>query len=486
VAAVFFSLGVLTRLPFRAQLVQEWDAGCFALAVEQFDVRLEQPHRPGTFMVYIMLARGLNLLLHDSTQSLVWLSVIATGLAAAGMYLVARLWFQDDRIPWVAASLLLASSIVWFYGEMPLSYVPELAWVLWTVVAATYTHRGSKTGLWALAILMGLAGGIRPNTPFFLLPLALWAVWSGWRRRGFRRSHIALAVLLGLVAVAAWMLPLFESSGGAARYWSLIQGWMRSHSKDNDSWYQLWRNFIVVKEAILLGMGLATLPLVAMLIRYRQRLPQWVRCDWRAQAFLLWIIPGLVYLIFLHIQRHGHAFTIVPAWTLLAAVALVGCADLLQKYHRHAGWWLIVGVIGGTALVFPFAPSHYRTWETIRRYDLKYSERIEFVRSRFSPETTAVLAHPFYGRLPDLYLPNFQERHLSRLVKNRTVTLPPQVRTLVLLDNKIYKGKDDGFETLRLPQGGKIRYRTWSPEQRLKLTRDRATLLPAQASQQAL
>lgn len=467
--ACFLMLGIVTRLPFRAQLVQEWDAGCFALAVEHYDVRLEQPHRPGTFIVYIFLARCLNWFLQDATASLVMVSVIATSLAASTMFILGQTWF-DRRVGWVAASLMLASPIVWFYGEMALSYLPEFCWVLWIVLAATYTCRGSRIALWVLAILMGLAGGIRPNTPIFLLPLALWALASGLRTRKFGWRQVAMAVLLGLVALAAWMIPLFETAGGAEFYWGMVMGWLEKHSQDSNSWQAFSRNLILMVEVTLLGVGLAILPLLAMAVRHRSRLLPWLRSDWRSQAFMLWILPGSFYLLFVHIQRYGHAFTVLPALILLAALAVVAFGDWLRKYHRHASTVLIMGVIGCNALIFPFGPSSYRTWQTIRYYDTKYSERIEFIRSHFPPQTTSVLAHTFYGRLPDLYLPAYQERHLSRTVVSLPVVLPAHVRTLVLLDNKIYKGKDQGFQKRRLPRGGKIRYLTWSADQQLKLT----------------
>jgi hypothetical protein len=477
----FLGLGVATRLPFRAQLVQEWDAGCFALAVEHYDVRLEQPHRPGTFLIYILLARGIHWFLQDPTASLVWVSVVATGLAAAGMFVLARAWFPDRRIAWVAASLLLVSPIVWYYGEMPLSYAPELAWVLWTVLAATYTHRGSKTGLAALAILLALAGGIRPNTPIFLLPLALWSVRSGLRTRRFNGRQVAVTGLLGGLVLASWMLPLFETSGGAARYGQLIQEWLQKHSKDSDSVQELSRNVTLVIEVTLLGVGLALLPMLVMLVRQRRQLLPWLRSDWRSQALALWMIPGSLYLLFFHMQRYGHAFTVLPGMLLLAAICVVALSDGLQRYHRQAGVLLIGGVIGCNALIFPFGPSSYYTWERIRKYDLKYLERIEFIRSHFPAETTVVVAHPLYGRLPDVYLPQYQERHLSRLISNKSMTLPNHVRTLVLLDNKIYKGDRQEFQWHRLPRGGKIRYLTWSADRRLRLVkRQGPQLIPAE------
>ncbi|MBL1175759.1 hypothetical protein [Pantanalinema sp. GBBB05] len=480
---LMFGLGILTRLPFQAELVQEWDAGNFALAVEDYNLQLEQPHRPGTFLIYISLARCLNIVLDNPTASLTMVSVIASGIAAATLYTIGTTWF-NARVGWATALLMLASPLVWFYGEMPLSYMPEFCTVTLIVLAAYLTGLGERPALPLLGLLMGLAGGIRPNTPIFLLPLALFAVIRGLQTQRFKLQQVLAAVAIGFVALAVWFLPLMIMAGGPETYWNMIQGWMHRHTDDATSFIQVLDNVIFFLKTVLFVVGVAALPMLGLFCQNGAAMIRRLNRDWRCQAIALWLFPGIMYFTFVHLQRQGHTFTVMPAFILLAGLAVVGVGDRLEKRYRHAGLVVMAAIVSLNALFFLFAPSSIRSLQSIRSFDDKFTERIEFVRANFPPESTAVLAQKHYGRLPDVHLPEFQERHLSRLVEQQPILLPAQVRTLVLLDNKIYRkpGQDEGFEQLTLPSGRTIRYRTWSEHQRLEVTKFTSKLAPALAT----
>lgn len=477
---LMLGLGIATRLPFQAELVQEWDAGNFALAVENYNLHLEQPHRPGTFLIYISLARCLNMVLDNPTASLTMVSVMASGIAAAALYTIGATWF-NGRVGWTTALLMLASPLVWFYGEMPLSYMPEFCTVTLIVLVAYLTGLGERTALPFLGLLMGLAGGIRPNTPIFLLPLALFAVVRGLQTHRFKVQHVLAAIAIGLAALAVWFIPLLVIAGGPESYWILIQGWMHRHVDDATSLPQILANVIFFLTTVLFVVGLAALPMLGLLFQNGSAFIRRLNRDWRCQAIALWLLPGGMYFTFVHLQRQSHTFTVMPAFVLLAGLAVVGLSDRLEKRYRYAGWLLIAAIVTLNLLFFLFAPSSIRSLQSIRSFDQKFTERIEFVRANFPPESTAVLAQKHYGRLPDVHLPEFQERYLSRLVEQQPILLPEQVRTLVLLDNKIYRkpGQDEGFEKLTLPSGRTIRYRTWSDEQRLEVTKFTSKLVPA-------
>ncbi|HEY9615340.1 MAG TPA: glycosyltransferase family 39 protein [Microcoleaceae cyanobacterium] len=479
---LMFGLGIATRLPFQAELVQEWDAGNFALAVEKYDLQLEQPHRPGTFLIYVSLARCINMVLDDPTASLTMVSVIASGIAAAALYAIGTTWF-NPRVGWATALLMLASPLVWFYGEMPLSYMPEFCTVTLIILAAYFTGLGERTALPFLGMLMGLAGGIRPNTPIFLLPLALVAVIRGLQTHRFKLQHVLAAFAIGLAALAVWFIPLLILAGGPEAYWKMIQGWMHGHTDDAKSLMQVLDNVIFFLKTVLFVVGVAALPMLGLFFQHGSAFIRRLNRDWRCQVIALWLVPGVMYFTFVHLQRQGHTFTVMPAFVLLAGLAIVGLGDRLEKQYRHAGLMLMAAIVSLNALFFLFAPSSIRSLHSIQAFDTKFTERIEFVRANFPPESTAVLAQKHYGRLPDVHLPEFQERHLSRLVEGQPILLPAQVRTLVLLDNKIYRkpGQDEGFEKLTLPSGSTIRYRTWAEEQRLEVTKFTSKLVTAPA-----
>lgn len=74
VAALFVVAGLGLRVPFRSRFPFHWDSAQFALAINQYDIRLSLPHAPGYFL-YVMLGRLVNHIVGDPHASLVWISV---------------------------------------------------------------------------------------------------------------------------------------------------------------------------------------------------------------------------------------------------------------------------------------------------------------------------------------------------------------------------------------------------------------------------
>ena len=483
-AIALFCLGIITRLPFQSQIV--WgDGGNFALAVEHFDVRLEQPQMPGMFIIFIGFARFFNLFLHDPPASLVMVNVVASGVAAAMLYVIGTTWF-NDRVGWTASLLMLTSPLLWFNGEMALSHMLEFTWVVLINYAAYRTGTGDKKALFGLGILMGLAGGIRPSTPFFLLPLALYATFLGLRKGKFNLLDVVLAVFLGLLAIALWMSPLIISSGGWDSYWGMVQQWLPLHTEreDADSALKIIDNVFLLLKAILRTVGLGLLPMLWVVTVKR---PNWLRSwrkNWANRAIALSIIPGACFFLLVHLRRKAQSLTIMPGFILLGALALVSFSEHFSKGKRLQRWAFITTVIVSlNGLFFLFGPTGVPTWREIRSFDTKFLEPIAFIQENFDPQTTAILSHPLYKRLVAVYLPEYRQPALSSLVadnRDRPQVLTVPVDTLVLLDNRILRNPEQSkdFQQLVMPSGNTIRYLTWSGERQLEVTTETVQLVP--------
>ena len=493
-AIALFFLGLATRLPFQSQIV--WgDGGNFALAVEHFDVRLEQPQMPGMFIIFIYFARFFNLFLHNPSASLVMVNVVASAVSAAMLYILGTQWF-NARVGWTTALLMLASPLIWFNGEMALSHVLEFTWVVLIAYAAYQTGLGSKKALFALGLLMGLAGGIRPSTPFFLLPLSLVATWLGWRKRNYKLVDVAIAVVIGIAAIVLWMTPLIVSSGGWHSYWQLVHQWLPLHTQreDADSLIKIVDNVFLLLKAILRGVGIAIIPMLWALFAKRESINRSLRENWAAQALALSIVPGVLYFLFVHLRRKAHTLTIMPGFILLGALAIVWLSSYLyrknnsqnypwQKSRRHAWIWLTAIIVSLNGLFFLLGPLGVPTWREIRSYDAKFIEPMEVIRERFSPETTAILSHPLHKRIVAVYLREYQQPHLSSQVAaypDKPHLIPPPVNTLILLDKKVFRnpGQDNGFQEIVLPSGNILRYRSWSSQEQLQVTSTSSQLIP--------
>src|SRR5436309_2701415 len=211
-AAALSLLTIVSRLPYRARLLYNWDAVQFALALHEYDLLKHQPHPPG-YILYVVLGRLVNVWLHDPTASYVVLAVAFSGLTTFVVFYLARAVY-DRTTALAAAALLAVSPLFWFYGSVGLTYAGEAFGASLVAAFAYGTLRGHTRFLYGGAVALGLAGGIRPSVLVLLLPLSVGCALVGIR--GARR--LALAAVLMLGAVLSWLLPLVWLTGGLDAY----------------------------------------------------------------------------------------------------------------------------------------------------------------------------------------------------------------------------------------------------------------------------
>lgn len=209
IGASLFIAMLASRIPLRSRILYNWDAVNFALAMENFDLSLSQPHPPG-YIVYIGLARLAGLLTPDANTALVALSIFCSTLAVTGLYFLTKMIF--DRMTGLTAALLLFfSPLGWLYGEVGLSYAVALPLVM-LATALLYQMFFYRRYAIAAAVVIGLAAGVRQDVLFYLGPA--WLIGS--LRVGRR------AMLLSWAAMAAslfvWLLPLIKLTGGVSAY----------------------------------------------------------------------------------------------------------------------------------------------------------------------------------------------------------------------------------------------------------------------------
>src|SRR5436190_12792056 len=205
-------LTVLSRLPFRARMLYNWDAVQFALALREYDVSKHQPHPPG-YILYVGLGRIVNAWLGDPAAAYALLAVVFSGLTTFVVFYLAREVY-DRATALAAAALLAVSPLFWFYGSVGLTYAGE-ALLGSTVAYFSYRAlRGTRGDAWLGAAFLGLAGGMRQSIVVLLLPLWAGAVLA--RAGGLRVFAIGIAVLVGVVLT--WFVPMIWLTGGLERY----------------------------------------------------------------------------------------------------------------------------------------------------------------------------------------------------------------------------------------------------------------------------
>lgn len=302
-------LALLLYLAFLSASLDDFDSYSFALALEQFDLALQQPQPPG-FPIYIALARALNTLLPGARLTLTTLSAfcgaLATGLVGLiGWRLAARLPVQEQRFAATFAALLFCfAPVSWLTSEKALSDMPGLLGALlplwlWDRWWAKRIPGDSSHAPWLAAIATGIALGIRPQNA---LPIALWiggAMLTDLIRERATRPLLQRArpwlvgACFGMLGILVWLVPMTLQTGGLAAYLDLVRD-HAAHVGRADSLMGLVRtsgSFLTALRAR--SIAFADMLLIALtadgaIPPFRSAL------SWRILALAVVVLPGLL------------------------------------------------------------------------------------------------------------------------------------------------------------------------------------------------
>jgi hypothetical protein len=405
VAAGLFTLTLLSRIPFRSQILYHWDSVNFAYAMSEFSVAKEQPHPPG-YILYVWLCRLVDLLFSDAQTTMVWISVVASALAVVALFYLGRSLFSR-RIGLIAALFLATSPLFWFYGEIALPHTLDTLLVIVSGWWLYETMRGDHRYLYPAIAILAVAGGVRQQTVIFLAPLLLFAL----RRVGWKRFLVAGT--LGAVICLAWFVPLMVLNGGLSDYMR-VMGEFSQRFQDTTSvfmgggWWGVRRNVLKLAMYTLYGWSVALVPGIMYAIdRVRRR--EWPQ-RWEKLIFLLlWMAPALIFYTLMHMGQQGLVFVFLPALLLVSAV---GLTRLLINRFR----WLMLAVAALVTLnagIFILAPEYplgsgsprFLTRDTLLSSDRYYQDRFRAIEEHFAPASTAVLAASWHR--VEYYLPEY-------------------------------------------------------------------------------
>jgi hypothetical protein len=333
---------LLSRWPYRARILYNWDAVQFALALHEFDVTKHQPHPPG-YLLYVGLGRLLNASLGDPTLAYVALAMLFSAGTTFVLYGLARRLY-DRATAVVAASLLAVSPLFWFYGSVGLTYAGE-AFAASVIAWFAYgTLTGSTRHLYWGALALGLTGGIRQSVLLLLLPLWLGAAVIGIRSR--RRLVIAGSILT--TSVLAWLLPMMWLTGGLGAYVAastqLYGSVLLPTSVLGGSLEITLAQVRYLLESTLVGLG--PLGLVALAVPAYARREGWRGAEW---FLLAWIVPPAIFYTLVHFGQAGYVLTFLPALVILLSRILVWVVAAGSERLRRPNWrWALT-----TAVVLP-------------------------------------------------------------------------------------------------------------------------------------
>ena len=405
IAAAIFALTLATRVPFASSQLWAWDSVLYARALEDgfhvdYVTESQRPHPPG-YILYVGIASVARQFTNDSNSALVLVSMIASALAAAALFLFARRFASDRAAALVSLGFAL-SPLVWHYSEVAYPYT--VLGLLSVLLAACFTRARGSSAMTALiaSAAFGVASGFRQDLLVLLGPLWLWTVWQlPWRGR----AAAAGMVLLGCLA---WLIPTAALSGGVWAYVDAVihqtEFVRATHSVQAQGLPALGTNLAATVSALVWGLELFTVPLVALLLArcYRAVQARTVVLGEREVMIVAWIVPGLLLYVGLHIGDSGYVLSILPGLYVAAAVAIDHAPALPQRAGRLA---LSAGLLA-PAVVFLTSPGPVSA-TTIARHDSELISRFRYVRENFDDDDTLLLAREDF-LLVRYYLPEYR------------------------------------------------------------------------------
>jgi hypothetical protein len=391
IAAAIFIVVLISRIPFQSQILYHWDSVNFAAAISQFDLANESPHPPG-YILYVWLTRAVNMLFNDPQTTMVSISIVSSALAAAALFILGKLMF--NRAIGITAALFLATSpIFWFYGEIALPHTLDTVFVIASAGLLYLTMQGDYRFLYPAILTAAVAGGLRPQTLVFLLPLLLFAI----RKAGFRR--IVTAGILGGVACVLWFVPLITASGGFSTYMEVMNNFSQRFQESTSIFMGagmagVQRNATKVVLYTAYGLSLAALPMIGYgfsLFAKRQKI-----AFEKALFIFFWIAPVLFFYIAIHMGQQGLIFVYLPALLLIAAVSVHRIFNDRTLLRSISIGIIVLFNIGLFTLMpeYPMGPGTQRmlTHDTLRNSDQYFLSRIEAIEYNFQPGTTGIIA----------------------------------------------------------------------------------------------
>jgi hypothetical protein len=392
-------IGMLSRWPLRGRLLYDQTSAALAFAARDGELPggAALPH---TGALYIALGRQLIELLGSPELAFVAMSVVASGLAVAAIYLLGAALFGEIAGV-LAAALLLSSPLFWFYGAIGLPYACDtlvavvVAWLSWRLVC------GHSRVFLPLMLGLAVAAGFRPWPAVLMLPLALFAAVQAVRINALQPARVAGVCLASILLGAIWFLPIGRLPGAPPALADIFAPGLGAGGL-----------------ALMIGWawGLAILPALGVLPLWALRIPgfrtgfgrwSWLH-DQRLRFFAAWALPWLLFALLIRGDELGKPAIGVPILLLWGAGAL---ALFIGAGARRMATIAATLIILGNAALFLITPEQrvvgaHRapSAATIFYRDRRLAAAIVAIRG-FSPSETVILADDW---LPVMYyLPSY-------------------------------------------------------------------------------
>lgn len=415
---IFFLAGILSRGLFASKDFTHMDGVLYAISTFRYSIQDNMPPAPGYFL-YIMSAKLLNIFTGEPHTSLMWLSIFYSGLIAGALYYFGTL-LKDRMTGVISAILFLTSPLFWYKGITIFGYLNSGFFIILTALLGfkVVVEKKAKLIIWA-SICFAILVGIRPQELFVLLPLYAFVLFH------VRPKAALSALLVFFIVFLGWFMPLVSMSGGISAYLSAVKSgslYLVEDSIVGGSLISQINNHLVrmgryFEWAYFLGI----IPLVYYIGRFFY-LPALAK-DKKVQFFVIWLLPTVLYNIFIQFGEIGHGMS----WGLgllliLGESVVILCEDILKALRRpNWKWATYTFVLGPIVLInlvmffydFDKGGADFYSFEKYRQFNYKdvvnhnhfQMSKINFIKENFKPESLLIISSGAFSYQVMYHLP---------------------------------------------------------------------------------
>jgi hypothetical protein len=406
--ASLFLITVISRIPFTSKYLYHMDSVQYALALEQYDITVHQPHPPGYFL-YVMLGRLLNLFVQDANSTFIVISIFFSGLTVVAVFYLGKEIFSK-KAGIIASAIAMTSPNLWFHGEIALTNVVEAFFSTLVAFLCWRIYKGKHHYIWLSVVALAVAGGIRQNTMIFLFPLWLFSVKGVPIRKTV--SSLGLLVFCCLL----WFVPMVYMTGGWNAYREAFRELWLFNTGNVSVFEKGWDTFRIFSSCLArftvygVGGGIFVLILAAYSLIRKKRIKSLDKT--KVAFFSLWILPSFLFflLIFIHPSNPGYVLVFMPALFILTALSVdFISADFKEIIKRDISTFIVFVIIAINLFMF-FSSSYLTSYREIKTHDRNLSVMLDGIK-KYDPSKAAIfiLPYSFYGyRHIMYYLPHYR------------------------------------------------------------------------------
>jgi len=414
----------LVYLTFRSVSLDDFDSYSFALALNDFDISLQQPQPPG-FPVYVALGRVVFALTGNASAALTVLSALSGVVSVAVVYAIGRQLAPRDPLVGILGALCLAFvPVSWLTAEKALSDMPGLAWTLlalwqWQLWRLNVSRDSTAMAPVAAALITGIALGVRPQNALPILAYVAFCFLCDVRNRHAVR-HWAIGAAFVVLGILLWLIPTAVASNGLAAYLAEV----RAHAGHIGRADSLWalgepllralriRGFAMLDTFLVAisGTGRATTPAVGLPLPWVLIagfcLVGIIKANWRSrntQWLGLWVLlTAAQVFVFETLDRPRLLLPLFPPLSLLVAS---GWAHVSTARAARAGL-VALPTLGLLLQTLPWAAM-------LAQVPAPPSQATAHIAANYAPETTLIAAAGSF-RAAQVELPDFPIVYLYR------------------------------------------------------------------------